>query len=261
MMKRPVGRRNAGLGRWFALGVAAAALAGGLAACRETPQPISPRRVPHVDCREQQLIQLKLEELAMSAMETFGRIDPYLFEGSLESGKLSVNGEPQERRGFRPQLERALKTVESDGQALRTFLAGQAAARVTCGKDCPPTVYEFDVRREQLPEGDGFTDHFEVRSSEGPSDIEWKEGFLRQYTYAQPECFPYVALIRLIEPEVDPADKGNQAKRRYRKGKGERSREGNCQGDKGKCDGCKVGESNLRWQDVGDGDYCCRSTC
>lgn len=251
--------------RWLVLCAAAAALAGTFAGCQATvtsqppvtaEQEMSPD--PPAECAAQQLYQRRLEQLAMGAMETFGRIDPFLFERS-DSGELLAPKDTSEpRRQFRENFEGMLKRIQAeDPEFAGRFLEGQAAARKVCGEiGCPRNEYTIHIERRQLANDDGSIDYFEVEGENRPSDSEW-QSFLRQYTFAEPRCFPYVPLIRLYEPGLAPSDKSKQSRPRTHKGKGMNVRDGNCQEKKRDCGGC----GTLVWEDMKDGDFCCQSTC
>lgn len=205
------------------------ALVGGIQGCGgSTPAPVTPEppttteppttepppatEVVPVDkfppeCRERHRVELILGELAVNILDVYGRIDSEIFSPprpgkvELQAGKLRPRNEAK-----LGDLRAAIDKLNANEIALAHFQTGREKALEACKKaGCARKQFTFDVKKEELPDG-GAVYRWTVKDDVAPTETDWNEVFLKQYSATpSPECKKeYLPALRVPDPE-DPA--------------------------------------------------------
>jgi hypothetical protein len=251
---------------WAGLLGAGGILAGVIQGCVKQPA-VFPDGVPPI-CWEQQRARLALGELAVRAMEAYGRIDPGIYQRAAEGGEVL------ERQGLVPQrpeqvaaFRQALQTVNASEPARLALAIGLAATAVACDeRECPPNTYAIQVTAEQLEDDDGTIYRWRVTDAAPPTIKQWRDGFMRLYSYPSFECAPMTPLLRLDSAAKPSAPQESiqrsVAVEEIRGGTMYAVGDGNCVDGAKKCDRCEIDESHTgKWKEVDDDYYCCRRRC
>jgi len=169
-------------------------------ACAElqTP-PAIPPAVLSDDCLEFARAQEALAELALQAMQNYGRIDPGLYARDEKGGFVVIGEGAVKDATLRQKFDATLARVNATGPFLAAFSRGYAAAQEECSKEaCPAVGYTFDVQRIPTERKKDQLYHWTVKGAPPPAAA-WR-GFARLYE-ARPELCPVPSSL-VIESRV-----------------------------------------------------------
>jgi hypothetical protein len=150
------------------------------------------------ECWQQLEAQQLLGQLAVRSLETYGRLDPGLFDVSSDPKKVSVSpGAVPTAPGDEP-LQRfagALQVVNGAPALVQRLREGHALALKSCSERCPPKPYAFEVELvKEARNPDAAFYKWRVKG-EVPTNAEWEQGFLNLYGGAPKlSCSEYTVL-------------------------------------------------------------------
>jgi hypothetical protein len=187
-----------------ALGAIAAVLVAVLLVLgRPHPGPIEDPPISDA-CWDQLGVQQRLAELAIRAMETYGRIDPALYDVASDNDRIRVDpsAQPLEPREDAEPLRRfqaALQTINDNERLRRALRAGHSDALKACAGYCPPNVYPVDLTLVSVPKNPEAGLYKWKEKKDVPTDPEWTLGFLNLYGGAPIASCPFAPPLELIK--------------------------------------------------------------
>jgi hypothetical protein len=199
-----LGRTGRSIFAWFrsisfALGALVAISCGGHGVC-----PAAPDLPP--ECWEEQRAQLLFSELALRALEVYGRFDPLLYETNTEGSELRVRENlPIRNRARFPEFEAARRRLNADVAARSLFAVARAKALAACGEGgCPPTAYSIKITPVPSSEETVLSSYrWDVIDGAAPELGHVTKGFLVQYSVPDAKCAKSIAA-----PQVTSASSG-----------------------------------------------------
>lgn len=181
---------------------------------KATPDPVAPtdpsasEATPDdrlfEDCFERHRVELILGEVAVNTLEAYGSLDPEFFSPP-RAGTVELRaGERRPRNdGKVGDLQGALRRLNADESALAAFQKGRESAIEACKRvGCSKQQFTFEVKKENLPDEGDIIYHLTVKDEIAPTESDWKEGFLPQYSVpASAKCQALLPVLRVPDPQ------------------------------------------------------------
>ncbi len=161
--------------------------------CVPTQQHLAVAVPPEVlapDCEQWTHVQETLADVALNAMQTLGRIDPWIYRRD-DQGAFLLDATATPMPGQSPDaFQAALTRVNSEPAARDALARGLTAATNACANEaCPPKVYSITVSRIETPFENDRLFNWAVAGEDVPTPAQWR-GFLALYV-PRPELCPF----------------------------------------------------------------------